>query len=127
MGIEVAYSPKGYFLSQSKYIANILEQTRLFDTRAADSPRELNDKYVASDGDPLPNPTLYHTLIDRLVYLTITIPNIIYVVHVVSQFFVSPTIVHWTIVLRICCFIFEEPNFRAFSFPHCPHWTTCLF
>nr|KYP52573.1 hypothetical protein KK1_025527 [Cajanus cajan] len=32
LGIEVAYSCKGYLLSQSKYIANILDSTHLFDT-----------------------------------------------------------------------------------------------
>jgi hypothetical protein len=36
-----------------------------------------------------------------LVYLTITRPDIAYIVHVVSQFVASPTTVHWTTVLRI--------------------------
>jgi hypothetical protein len=36
-----------------------------------------------------------------LVYLTITRPDIAYVVHVVSQFVASPTTVHWAAVLRI--------------------------
>lgn len=94
LGIELLYSPRGYLLSQSKYIANIFEHTRLTDTRVADSPLELNVKYAPSDGVPLPNPTLYHTLVGSPVYLTITRPNIAYVVHVVSQFVVSPTTMH---------------------------------
>jgi hypothetical protein len=36
-----------------------------------------------------------------LVYLTITHPNIIYVVHVVSQFVTSPTTILWAAALRI--------------------------
>ena len=36
-----------------------------------------------------------------MVYLTITRPDIAYVVHVVSQFVASPTTVHWAAVLRI--------------------------
>jgi len=47
------------------------------------------------------DPTLYHTIIGSLVYLTITRPNITYVVHVVSQFVTSPTTVHWAAALRI--------------------------
>ncbi|KAL5541050.1 hypothetical protein UlMin_042623 [Ulmus minor] len=56
-GIEVAYSPRGYLLSQSKY-------------------------YYSSDGLPFSNLTLYHTIVGRLVYLTITRPDIAYDVHV---------------------------------------------
>ena len=50
---------------------------------------------------PLSYPTLYCTIVGSLAYLTITRPDIAYVVHVVSQFVASPTTVHWTTVLRI--------------------------
>ena len=50
---------------------------------------------------PLSDPTLYRTIVGRLVYLTITRFDIAYVVHVVSQFVTSPTKVHWAVVLRI--------------------------
>jgi len=46
-------------------------------------------------------PTLYRTIVGSLVYLTITRPDIAYVVHVVSQFVASPTTVHWAAVLHI--------------------------
>jgi len=36
-----------------------------------------------------------------LVYLTITHPNIAYVVHLIGQFVVSPTTVHWAAMLCI--------------------------
>jgi len=47
------------------------------------------------------DPTLYCNIVGRLVYLTITRPDIAYVVHDVSQFVASPTIVHWAAVLCI--------------------------
>jgi hypothetical protein len=94
LGIEVAYSPRGYLLSQSKYVADILEQARLIDHKIVDTPIEVNARYSSSNGLPLTDPTLYFTIIGSLVYLTITRSDITYLIHVVSQFVASPTTVH---------------------------------
>jgi hypothetical protein len=49
--------------------------------------------------------TLYRIIVGSLVYLTITRPDIAYVVHVVSQFVASPTTVHLAVVLGILRYI----------------------
>jgi len=94
LSIEVAYSPRGYLLFQLKYVEDIIEWARLTDNKTIDTLIEVNAKYSFSDGLPLLDPTLYHTIIESLVYLTITRPDIVYDIHVVSQFVASTTIVH---------------------------------
>jgi hypothetical protein len=61
------------------------------------------------------DPTLYHTIIRSLVYLIITRPNITYVIHVVSQFVTSPTIVHWATTICILRY-FQSTVFQSFLF-----------
>jgi len=94
LGIEVAYSPRGYLLSQSKYVADILKWAKLTDNKTIDTFIEVNARYFFYDGLLLTNSTLYHTIVRSLVYLIITHLDIAYGVHVVSQFVASPTTVH---------------------------------
>nr|GEZ37458.1 hypothetical protein [Tanacetum cinerariifolium] len=67
LGIEVASSSKGYLLSQSKYIADLFDRARMTDNKIADIP--LDGKYTPTDGDPLPDSSLYRTIVGSLVYL----------------------------------------------------------
>jgi hypothetical protein len=75
LGIEVAYSPRGYLLSQSKYVAEIFEQARLTDNKTVNTLIEVNARYSSSDGLPLVDPTLYCTILGSLVYVTTRIPD----------------------------------------------------
>jgi hypothetical protein len=94
LDIEVAYSSRGYLLSQLKYVANSLEWAKLTDNKTVDTPIEVNIKYSSSDVLLLSDPTLYYTIIGSLIYFIITCLDIAYVIHVVSQFVTSPTIIH---------------------------------
>ncbi|GFZ13131.1 hypothetical protein Acr_23g0015160 [Actinidia rufa] len=87
LGIGVASSPKGYLLSQTKYITNILHRANLTDDKIVNTPLEIHAaKFSATDGVLLEDPTIYRALVGCLVYLTVTRPDISYVVHIVSQF-----------------------------------------
>jgi hypothetical protein len=100
IGTAVAYSPRGY-LSQSKYVADIIEWARLTDNKTIYTLIEVNTMYSSSNDLSLIDPTLYRTIVRSLVYLTIIRPDIAYVVHVVSHFVASPITIHRATVFCI--------------------------
>lgn len=61
-------------------------------------------------GDRLINAGRYQRLVGRLIYLTITKPDIAYVVSVVSQFMHAPTTVYLDIVYRILRYLKHNPG-----------------
>ncbi|CAL5363984.1 unnamed protein product [Camellia sinensis] len=105
LGIEVATSPKGYFLSQAKYANEVIHRAGLTDTKVSDTPIELNVKLNSTDGAPLDDLTLYREFVGCLVYLTVTRSNLAYAVHMVSQFVSAPRSTHWAALVRILCYL----------------------
>ncbi|GKB61719.1 uncharacterized mitochondrial protein-like protein [Tanacetum coccineum] len=101
LSIEVASSPKGYILSQSKYIDDLFDHARMTDNKIVDIHLDAKAKYSPTNGDPLPDPSLDRTIVGSLVYLTVIRLDIAYVVHIFSQFVTAPTTVHWAFVLHI--------------------------
>ena len=86
LGIEVAYSLKGYLLSQTKYYNDVLQRAGLTNRKPVSTPIEHNLNLRTTDGDLLSDLTRYREVVGSLVYLTITKPDIAYAIHVVSQF-----------------------------------------
>ncbi|XP_047339545.1 uncharacterized mitochondrial protein AtMg00810-like [Impatiens glandulifera] len=68
-----------------------------------------------SDGTHLEDSGIYRTIVGRLVYLNVTRINIAHTVHVVSQFVITPTIVHWAVVLCILSYIWGT-QFHSLKF-----------
>ena len=92
--IEVACSKKGIFLSQKKYILDILKDTSLIGGRVSNFPMEQHLHLSLDDGTLLPDPTHYCRLVGHRIYLTVTRADINYSVNILSQFMHSPRTAH---------------------------------
>jgi hypothetical protein len=107
--IEISYTNERFFLSQEKY--------SLTDHRTAETLMELNVHLVATDGEPLEDPTRYRHLIGSLVYLGVTRPDISYSIHILSQFVYAPTQIHYSHILRVLHY-FRGTISRRLFFSH---------
>ncbi|XP_051147532.1 uncharacterized mitochondrial protein AtMg00810-like [Andrographis paniculata] len=101
LGIQITNTPAGPSVSQQKFIDDILDEAGLRDATPCATPFTIGCKLQHDKGDPLPNPENYRRIVGRLLYLTMTRPNIFYVVQQLSQFMASPISLHWKVVQRI--------------------------
>ena len=81
LGLEITYSTYGLYITQAKYASELLSRAGLTDNKTVDTPIEFNAHLTPSGGKPLFNLSLYRCLVGSLVYLTVTHPDIFYVVH----------------------------------------------
>ncbi|XP_055825307.1 uncharacterized mitochondrial protein AtMg00810-like [Solanum dulcamara] len=110
LGIEVMRSEKGILLNQRKYSLELISEVGLSGARPASTPLEANHKLTIVDYDvhvgnkadlEVEDLVGYQKLIGKLIYLTITRPDICFAVQVLSQFMQRPKQSHLDAAMRV--------------------------
>jgi hypothetical protein len=84
LGLEVWQSPEEIFLNQGKYVVAILKRFDMMDCKVMSTPMETNLKLLVDTSLEIVDVTLYRQVIDSLMYLTNTKPNICFAVNTLS-------------------------------------------
>ncbi|XP_049936458.1 retrovirus-related Pol polyprotein from transposon RE1 isoform X4 [Nymphaea colorata] len=114
LGIEIARSGTTLVLSQRKYTLDLLNETGKLGCRPASTPIDAGHKLGSKDGELLCEEAKgrYQRLVGKLIYLTLTRPDITFAVNVMSQFMHAPTDMHLKAVDRILCYLKKNPGKR---------------
>ena len=72
LGMEVARSKKGIFVSQRKYVLDLLKETSMLGCKPADTPMDSTNKIRIEKNNALVDRGRYQRLVRRLIYLSHT-------------------------------------------------------
>jgi hypothetical protein len=101
LGLQITRTSSRLYLNQSKYAQDLLKKHNMLDCKPTSSPSCPNTRLSLHDGDLLPDPHLYRSMVGALHYLTFTRPDISFAVHQVCQYMSAPTIIHFAAAKRI--------------------------
>ena len=79
-------------------------------SRPCSFPMEQQHKLITDSDPPLSDPSQYHRLVGRLLYLTITRPDLCYSIHILSQFLHDPRSAHLDAAMRVLCYLKSSPG-----------------
>ncbi|GKA71446.1 putative ribonuclease H-like domain-containing protein, partial [Tanacetum coccineum] len=110
LGLQVQQKEDGIFISQDKYVAEILKKFNYSDVKSASTLVDL-EKPLVKDGDANDvDVHLYRSMIGSLMYLTASRPDIMFAVCACARFQVTPKTSHLLAVKRIFRYLKGKPT-----------------
>ncbi|GJW62113.1 ribonuclease H-like domain-containing protein [Tanacetum coccineum] len=110
LGLQVKQNKGGIFISQDKYVAEILKKFDLVNVKVAITPMETKVPLTKDEEAIDVDVHLYRSMIGSIMYLTASRPDIMYAVCVCSRFQVTLKTSHLNVVKRIFKYLKGKPN-----------------
>ncbi|GJU65167.1 putative ribonuclease H-like domain-containing protein [Tanacetum coccineum] len=110
LGLQVKQQPDGIFISQDKYVADILKKFDFCSIKTATTPIESNKPLVKDEDGVEVDVHEYRSMIGSLMYLTASRPDIMFAVCACARFQVTPKASHLHAVKRIFRYLKHQPK-----------------
>lgn len=114
LGIEVEQSLTGIFITQKKYVLEVLDRSGMKNCNSVGTPTELGLKLIKEPGSQKINSTLYKQIVGSLMYVIVTRPDIMHAVSLISRHMECPTKLHLHVVKRVFRYLKGTIEFRIF-------------
>ena len=111
LGIEFIPSKTGLFLSQHKFIRDILERFDMDAAKPTYTPLSTTSTLTLNDGTTAADSTLYRQIIGALQYLNLTRPDLSFAINKLSQFMHKPTSLHFQHPKRLLRYLKATINY----------------
>ncbi|GJY56304.1 putative ribonuclease H-like domain-containing protein [Tanacetum coccineum] len=110
LGLQVKQKPDGIFISQDKYVQDILKKFDMESVRPATTPFEALKPKSKDEPDDAVNVHLYRSMIGSLMYLTASRPDIQFAVSAYSRHQVTPLTSNLNAVKKIFKYLKGQPK-----------------
>ncbi|GJV76185.1 putative ribonuclease H-like domain-containing protein, partial [Tanacetum coccineum] len=110
LGLQVQQRPAGIYISQDKYVQEILKKFDLECVRTATTPYEAQNPKSKNEPDSPVNVHLYRSMIGSLIYLTASRPDIMFAVSACLRNQVIPTTSNLEAVKKIFKYLKGQPR-----------------
>jgi hypothetical protein len=101
MGLQIRKSNQGIFISQTKYIREMIKRFRMEDCKPVITPMKTNCKLSKDDDSKSTNQRQYKSMIGSLLYVTTSRLDVMQAVRQVARFQAAPKESHVLVVKRI--------------------------
>ncbi|GKD43660.1 uncharacterized mitochondrial protein-like protein [Tanacetum coccineum] len=94
LGLKVKQKDDGIFISQDRYMADILKKFDFVTMKTSSTPIETNKALIKDEEAKDVDAYLYRSMIGSLMYLTASRPNIMFAICTCARFEVTPKVLH---------------------------------
>nr|GEV86694.1 uncharacterized mitochondrial protein AtMg00810-like [Tanacetum cinerariifolium] len=110
LGLQVKQLPDGIFISQDKYVKDMLKKFDIESVRTATTPYEVLKHKSKDEPDDAVNVYLFRSMIGSLMYLIASRPDIMFAVSACSRHQVTPLTSHVNEVKKIFKYLKGQPK-----------------
>ncbi|GKC62836.1 putative ribonuclease H-like domain-containing protein [Tanacetum coccineum] len=110
LGLQVKQKEDGTFISQDKYVTEILKKFGFTDVKIASTPMETQKPLLKDEDGEEVDVHLYRSMIGSLMYLTSSRPDIMFIVYACARYQVNLKVSHLHAVNRIFRYLKGQPK-----------------